>query len=89
MTRIDVAGNQLESMSDLKYLNSVTYLCASDNNISDINDLVTCLCELKHLRELDLQRNPIMNKPRIRDAIIISSQSLGRYTKQFSHYSIL
>lgn len=75
--KLDVSGNRLESIEDLGILSSLTYLCASNNQISDITELNNTLKKMNNLKELEISGNPVMNVNKAKENIIISAMSLG------------
>ncbi|TPP60704.1 Protein phosphatase 1 regulatory subunit 42 [Fasciola gigantica] len=76
LLKLDVSGNRLETLEDLGILSSLTYLCASNNRIADINELASTLKKLTHLRELEVVGNPVMTANRARENLIVSTTSL-------------
>ncbi|CAL8096830.1 unnamed protein product [Calicophoron daubneyi] len=76
LNRLDVSGNGLETLEDLVPLRSLVYLYASNNQIGSVTTLIACLANWPELKELELQGNPVLNKPRAKDAIIVSTKSL-------------
>ncbi|KAF5401418.1 protein phosphatase 1 regulatory subunit 42 [Paragonimus heterotremus] len=76
LTRLDVAGNYLDSLEDFIPLSCLSHFCASNNQLDSITELTKVLSSWPRLKQLELYGNPVMSKPRARDAIIISSKSL-------------
>ncbi|KAA0187979.1 Protein phosphatase 1 regulatory subunit 42 [Fasciolopsis buskii] len=76
LLKLDVSGNRLESIEDLGILSSLTYLCASNNQISDITELNNTLKKMNNLKELEISGNPVMNVNKAKENIIISAMSL-------------
>ncbi|KAA3671352.1 protein phosphatase 1 regulatory subunit 42 [Paragonimus westermani] len=76
LARLDVAGNYLDSLEDFIPLTCLSYLCVSNNQLDSITELTKVLSSWPQLKQLEIYGNPVMSKPRARDAIIISSKSL-------------
>lgn len=91
LTKLDVSGNGLDTLEDLKPLGRLTYLCASNNRLQNIASLTGTLASWPELKQLELHGNPVLCKQRVKDAIIVSTKSLeslddrpiSQSTKQF------
>ncbi|XP_066917917.1 protein phosphatase 1 regulatory subunit 42-like [Clytia hemisphaerica] len=73
---LDVSGNNLDELSDLKILRFLDNLRIKDNDLDSWHDLSECLFEWKRLRNLDMNGNPICSHKKFRDKLIIISKSL-------------
>lgn len=91
LTSLDVSGNGLDTLEDLKPLCRLTYLCASNNRLQNIANLTSTLASWPELKHLELHGNPVVCKQRAKDAIIVNTKSLeslddkpiSQSTKQF------
>ena len=84
LTVLDVSGNSLDEVSDLRDLRSIDVLRLKDNNINNWADLSECLFDWKRIRNLDLSGNPICMHKKFRDKLIIISKSLGKIEHGFT-----
>ena len=73
---LNVSGNSLKSLADLRDLDAVTHLFASDNQLSDVSDLAELLATLPSLWRLELIGNPVRQKAKYKDTVIISCRRL-------------
>ncbi|XP_076462542.1 protein phosphatase 1 regulatory subunit 42-like isoform X2 [Babylonia areolata] len=74
---LNVSGNNLESLSDLRDLRSLTQLFAADNQLNDMRDLSQLLATWTRLWRLELVGNPLCHKPKYKDRIIVMCRKLG------------
>ena len=65
VTELDLIANQLTNVKRLEELTQLTYLNLSENQISDVDAIVSVLKELTQLRELDLHNNPDLTMAQI------------------------
>lgn len=72
---LNVSNNNLDDLKDLEILQSVTQFIAVENQIQGIKDL-DFLSKWSNLWRLDLSRNPVCQKPKYRDEVIVLSTSL-------------
>ncbi|ELU18264.1 hypothetical protein CAPTEDRAFT_90529 [Capitella teleta] len=73
---LNVTGNRLDSLQDLFSLTELMQFSVADNQLSDIKELAHFLTSNRHLWRLDLSGNPVCNKSKYRDRVIIMSPSL-------------
>ena len=78
MTVLDVSGNNLDEISELRDLRCLDNLRFKNNKLTNWTDLSECLFEWKRIRNLDLAGNPICLHKKFRDKLIIISKSLGK-----------
>lgn len=74
---LDVSGNGLDSLRDLEVLKQLVHLIASDNELTDMKEMVHLLNVWRTLRRLDLIGNPLCHKNKYRDRLIVASPNLG------------
>ncbi|BHF78481.1 hypothetical protein SprV_0602159400 [Sparganum proliferum] len=73
---LDLSRTKLSTLNGLDCLEGLEYLSLSQNEISQPNELLPVLSVLRNLKKLDLAGNPVLNVPRIREAIIFHAKSL-------------
>lgn len=75
---LNIAGNKLEYLGNVKLLKRLGSLNASDNRISSIVDVCKVISSWEGLRQLQLQGNPVTKKHRYRESLITSCTSLSK-----------
>ena len=75
---LNVSGNHLDSIRELGILREMTQFMASENNLTDLKDITVCLGSWHHLNLLDFSANPVSQKSKYRDKIVIMSPRLGK-----------
>ena len=65
VTELDLIANQLTNVKRLEELTQLRTLDLSENQISDVDAIVSVLKELTQLRELDLHNNPDLTMAQI------------------------
>ncbi|NXN86868.1 PPR42 phosphatase, partial [Bombycilla garrulus] len=73
---LNISNNNIEELEDLAVLENLSYLKAVDNRLEHIKDLEIVLKKLTKLRRIDLTGNPICQKPKYKDRIIVQSLTL-------------
>ncbi|KAI6660496.1 Protein phosphatase 1 regulatory subunit 42 [Oopsacas minuta] len=74
---LNVAGNRLDYLGNIKLLNRLGSLNASDNQISSILDVCKVISTWGKLTQLQLQGNPVTKKHRYRESLVTSCTSLN------------
>ena len=74
----NVSSNHLTSLSELQGLSELTQFLATDNNLTDIKELAHCFSSWIRLWRLELLGNPVCNKSKYRDRLIIMASKLGK-----------
>ena len=74
---LNVAGNSLEYLGNIKLLSHLGSLNASDNRISSILDVCKVISSWGRLTYLQLQGNPVTKKHRYKESLITSCCSLS------------
>ncbi|OMJ91764.1 hypothetical protein SteCoe_5667 [Stentor coeruleus] len=74
--KLGLAGNQLSEIGTLWYLDSITELDLSNNNIPFCEDLYKILSCMKYLAQLKLVGNPVAKRQKYRDEMILWSNNL-------------
>jgi len=77
---LNVSGNHLTSLSDLESLSELTQLFATDNHLSDMKEMAQLTSSWRRLTRIDLVNNPICQRARYRDRIIVMAPHLGKWT---------
>lgn len=68
----------MDTIGELSFLTELICLFANDNLLNDFDDISHALSIWKQLQKLEMTGNPVCNKSKYRDNIIVASQSLGR-----------
>lgn len=74
---LNVSGNNLDSIGDLKCLGQITHFLASDNELFDMKDISNVFSHWNKLTKLDLSGNPLCQKFKYRDRVITMGTSIG------------
>ena len=75
---LNVSGNNLDSVREFSAIQDLHQFMANDNSLSDMKEIASLLCQWSRLSRLELEANPICQKAKYRDRIIIMSNSLSR-----------
>ncbi|NXO39442.1 PPR42 phosphatase, partial [Locustella ochotensis] len=73
---LNISNNNIDELEELAVLENLSYLKAVDNQLKHMKDLEVVLKKWTKLRRLDLTGNPICQKPKYKDRIIVQSQTL-------------
>ncbi|KAJ7411974.1 hypothetical protein WISP_99740 [Willisornis vidua] len=73
---LNISNNNIDELEELAVLENLSYLKAVDNRLQHMKDLKVVLNKWKKLRRMDLTGNPICQKPKYRDRIVVQSQTL-------------
>ncbi|KAH0617662.1 hypothetical protein JD844_016124 [Phrynosoma platyrhinos] len=73
---LNISNNNIDELSDLAVLESISHLIAVDNQIHHIKDLELVLGVWTKLCKIELNGNPVCHKPKFRDRVILQSKSL-------------
>lgn len=76
LRKLGLAGNLLEDISTLWYLDGLVELDLSNNNITFCEDLYKVLSCLRYLQRLKLSGNPVAKRLKYRDEMILYSHNL-------------
>lgn len=74
---LNVSGNHLNSIRDFDILSNLTQFLANDNDLKDLREVAHCLALWRSLWRLELSGNPLAQKNKYRDRVIVMSNSLG------------
>ncbi|XP_027750498.1 protein phosphatase 1 regulatory subunit 42 isoform X3 [Empidonax traillii] len=74
---LNISNNNIDELEELAVLENLSYLKAVDNQLQHMKDLKVVLNKWTKLRRMDLTGNPICQKPKYRDQIIVQSQTLA------------
>ncbi|XP_075682271.1 protein phosphatase 1 regulatory subunit 42 isoform X2 [Rhinoderma darwinii] len=90
---LNISNNKIDELKELSVLENITQLVALDNNFNDIQDLEFVLSKWPRLWRMDLTGNPICQKPKYRDKVIVISKALeildGREIKEIARKFLL
>lgn len=90
---LNISNNNIEELKELAVLENLTQLVAVDNHLNDIKDLEFVLGRWPRLWRMDLTGNPICQKPKYRDKVIVISKTLeildGREIKEMARQFLL
>ena len=75
---LNIAGNNLDSLAELSGLEKLQNLTASNNNLTNLRELVQLLSIWPSLKRLDTSQNPLCSKARYRERLIVVSTALGK-----------
>ncbi|NXI19424.1 PPR42 phosphatase, partial [Irena cyanogastra] len=73
---LNISNNNIDELEELAVLENLSYLKAVDNQLKHMKDLEVVLKKWTKLRRIDLTGNPICQKPKYKDRIIVQSQTL-------------
>ncbi|XP_069816081.1 protein phosphatase 1 regulatory subunit 42 [Dendropsophus ebraccatus] len=83
---LNISNNNIDELKELAVLENITQLVAVDNHLNDIEDLEFVLGKWPRLWRMDLTGNPVCQKPKYRDKVIVLSKALeildGREIKE-------
>ena len=74
---MNIAGNRLEFLGNIKLLKRLTSLNASDNQLGSVLDVCKVVCGFGSLKHLHLEGNPVTKKHRYKESVITSCSSLS------------
>lgn len=90
---LNISNNNIDELKELAVLENLTQLVAVDNHLNDIKDLEFVLGRWPRLWRMDLTGNPICQKPKYRDKVIVISKTLeildGREIKEMARQFLL
>lgn len=78
---LNVSGNEITSLKDIKYLGELEVLDARNNAIDDIDDLTESISALVSLKELSLQDNPVTQHYRYKENLIANNDTISTYVR--------
>ncbi|NXC95612.1 PPR42 phosphatase, partial [Certhia familiaris] len=73
---LNISNNNIDELEELAVLENLSYLKAVDNRLKYMKDLEVVLKKWTKLRRIDLTGNPICQKPKYKDGIIVQSPTL-------------
>ncbi|XP_017668046.1 PREDICTED: protein phosphatase 1 regulatory subunit 42 isoform X1 [Lepidothrix coronata] len=73
---LNISNNNIDELEDLAVLENLSYIKAVDNQLQHMKDLKVVLNKWTKLRRMDLRGNPICQKPKYRDKVVVQSQTL-------------
>ncbi|XP_054281720.1 protein phosphatase 1 regulatory subunit 42-like [Macrosteles quadrilineatus] len=73
---LDISGNNISSISDLKELKAIEKLNASNNLLRDLPAVCSVICQWPRILNIDFRGNEIVRIPKYRDKIIASTNCL-------------
>ncbi|XP_072007885.1 protein phosphatase 1 regulatory subunit 42 isoform X3 [Engystomops pustulosus] len=76
---LNISNNSIDELKELSVLGNISQLVAVDNHLNDIKDLEFVLRKWPRLWRMDLTGNPICQKPKYRDKVIVISKTLDGF----------
>ncbi|XP_076174573.1 protein phosphatase 1 regulatory subunit 42 [Ptiloglossa arizonensis] len=76
---LNISGNQMKSLNDIKDLYKLEVLDARNNFIDDIDDLTENISALVSLKDLCLQGNPVTQHYRYKENLIANNDSIRNF----------
>jgi uncharacterized protein YehS (DUF1456 family) len=76
LRKLALAGNFIEDISNLWYLDGLVELDLAGNSVTFCEDLYKMLSCLRYLQKLKLAGNPVSKRPKYRDEMILWSHNL-------------
>ncbi|MEE6463827.1 hypothetical protein FKM82_006065 [Ascaphus truei] len=73
---LNISNNNIDELKELAVLENITQLVALDNQLQETKDLEFVLSKWSKLWRMDLSGNPVCQKPKYRDKIIVISKAL-------------
>ncbi|NXL34840.1 PPR42 phosphatase, partial [Glaucidium brasilianum] len=73
---LNISNNNIDELEELAVLENLSYFRAVDNQLQHMKDLEVVLTRWTKLRRMDLTGNPICQKPKYRDRIVVQSRTL-------------
>ncbi|XP_071593812.1 protein phosphatase 1 regulatory subunit 42 isoform X2 [Heliangelus exortis] len=73
---LNISNNNIDELEELAVLENLSYLKAVDNKLQHMKDLEVVLTKWTKLRRMELTGNPICQKPKYRDNIVVQSPTL-------------
>uniref|UniRef100_A0A8D2IXC7 Protein phosphatase 1 regulatory subunit 42 n=1 Tax=Varanus komodoensis TaxID=61221 RepID=A0A8D2IXC7_VARKO len=73
---LNISNNNIDGLSDLGILENIFHLIAVDNQLHHMKDLELVLGVWPKLCKMELNGNPVCQKPKYRDRVIVQSKSL-------------
>ncbi|XP_068862087.1 protein phosphatase 1 regulatory subunit 42 [Aphelocoma coerulescens] len=90
---LNISNNNIDELEELAVLENLSYLKAVDNRLKHMKNLEVVLKKWTKLRRIDLMGNPICQKPKYRDSIIVQSQTLefldGKEVKEMERHFLM
>ena len=74
---LNVSGNNLDDISELGILRNIMQFVASDNKLRDMRALSALIGSWPKIWRLELVGNPVCNKAKYRDRVIVMNSKLG------------
>lgn len=72
----NVRNNGIDDIKELVILRNITQFFGEDNKIQNLKELELVFSQWSLLWRMDLSRNPVCNKPKYRDTIIMTCKTL-------------
>ncbi|XP_074749955.1 protein phosphatase 1 regulatory subunit 42 isoform X2 [Strix uralensis] len=88
---LNISNNNIDELEELAVLENLSYFRAVDNQLQHMKDLEVVLNKWTKLRRMDLTGNPICQKAKYRDRIVVQSRTLADFETRYPilpfHYS--
>lgn len=76
---LNISGNKITSLKNIKELYKLEILDATNNIIDDINDLTETINILISLKDLSLQGNPVTKYYRYKENLIANNDTISKF----------
>ncbi|KAM4029137.1 protein phosphatase 1 regulatory subunit 42 isoform 2-T3 [Anomaloglossus baeobatrachus] len=90
---LNISNNNIDELRELEVLENITQLLSVDNHLNDIKDVELVLKKWPRLWRMDLTGNPVCQKPKYRDKVIVIAKALeildGREIKEMARQFLL
>uniref|UniRef100_A0A8D0G5Y3 Protein phosphatase 1 regulatory subunit 42 n=1 Tax=Sphenodon punctatus TaxID=8508 RepID=A0A8D0G5Y3_SPHPU len=73
---LNIGNNNIDEIKQLAVLENISHLIAVDNQLQQIKDLEFVVNKWTKLSRMDLNGNPVCQKPKYRDKLIVQSKTL-------------
>ncbi|XP_038057735.1 protein phosphatase 1 regulatory subunit 42-like [Patiria miniata] len=73
---LNVSGNNLDEITDLRLLQKLTQFICSDNKLRDLKTVANVIAWWPYLWRLDLSGNPLSHRAKYRDRVIVMNEKL-------------
>ncbi|XP_053571070.1 protein phosphatase 1 regulatory subunit 42 [Bombina bombina] len=73
---LNISNNNIDELHDLAVLENITQFMAVDNHLKEMKDLEFVLSKWPKLWRMDLSGNPVCQKPKYRDKVIVVAKTL-------------
>ncbi|KAM3860716.1 protein phosphatase 1 regulatory subunit 42 [Diretmus argenteus] len=73
---LNISNNNIDEIRDLSALRELEHFSAADNKLHDMEEMEDVFSHWPQLRQMDLKGNPLCQKPKYRDRLIVVCKEL-------------